>query len=490
MFFRSERGIGRGEAPESQSEAPFFAAFMVTCTVAVFIFHFYYQNLNWTAALSVSMIVFGITILRVELGVFILVLSMLLSPEINAGVVGPAAERALNIRYDDILILVIFAGVVVKLGFEGGGNLWCRSPANTGIFAYYLVCVISTLFALQRSLPAWDRNTAFFVMLKMLEFYMVFILVGRAIRSLGEIENQLKAFFLVAVIVSIYATYSIRTLDRVSAPFEQGGTEPNTLGGYLTIVMCLASGLFVHAPTRRKKFLFLMLAVSAFVPFLYTLSRASYFSFTVGLAVLALLSKRFVIILLIGAVLVASPLLMPEKVKERVNMTFIGEPLIIGGRDTGLTADKSTQERIHVWRKARHTLRWSPWYGGGISWETVLDSQYARVVIETGLLGFAAFLYMLYRLMLTSWQAYKWSPHWVGRGVALGTLAATVGMAVHSLGTISFLIVRIMMPFWYLMALTAVVRWQAIVYHAEKELEQPPAVQTVPGQAIPQPVMR
>lgn len=466
MLFRSEQGIGRGETPESQLEVPFFIAFTLLSGCIVLGFHLYFHQTSWTVALAASFLVFGLTFIRVEFGVFMLVLSMLLSPEISVGAVGAAAERTLNIRYEDILIVVVFAGVLLKLGFERDGTLWRVSPVNMGIAAYYTVCVLSTLLAYRLSLPAWDERSAFFVMLKMLEFYMVFVLVSRSIRTMNDVRYQLAAFFVVALVVAVYATYSIRLLDRVSAPFEQGGTEPNTLGGYLTIVMCVAAGLMVHAPTRAKRLLFLALVVVAFIPFLYTLSRASYFSFMVALAALGLRSKQFVFIALIAGVIVVSPFIMPEKVKARVNMTFEGEPVVIAGMDTGLTADKSTQERIYVWGKVRHTLRWAPWFGGGVSWETVLDSQYARVLIETGVIGFCAFLFLLYRILLTTHQAYMWSPDWVGKGLALGAFAATIGMIVHSLGTISFLIVRIMMPFWYVLGLTAVVRWRALLHHA------------------------
>jgi hypothetical protein len=34
-FFRSERGIGRGEVAESQLEVPMFAAFMLLCSAAL-----------------------------------------------------------------------------------------------------------------------------------------------------------------------------------------------------------------------------------------------------------------------------------------------------------------------------------------------------------------------------------------------------------------------------------------------------------------------
>ena len=90
----------------------------------------------------------------------------------------------------------------------------------------------------------------------------------------------------------------------------------------------------------------------------------------------------------------------------------------------------------------------------GVSWDTVLDSQYARVLIESGLVGMAAFIFMLSRMIRTSWQAFRWNSYWVLKGLSLGMMVTAIGLIVHGLGTISFLIVRIMKPFWLLMGLT------------------------------------
>jgi len=261
----------------------------------------------------------------------------------------------------------------------------------------------------------------------------------------------------------------MRTLSRVSAPFEaRGGTEPNSFGGYLTLVISVAIGLFIHAPTSKKKLMFFSIAVMAFIPFLYTLSRASYIALLAAILVLGILGRKLLILGLVAAILLGSPILMPEEIKDRVNYTFqrgAGEPLIMAGQDTGLKIDKSTHERIYVWRKVSFILHVAPWFGGGISWETVLDSQYARVILETGLIGLAAFLFMQFRLLRTTREARRWSRDWLCRGLGLGMSGATIGLIVHSLGTISFLIVRIMEPFWFLMALTAVARSLAIDGH-------------------------
>ncbi len=311
---------------------------------------------------------------------------------------------------------------------------------------------------------------------------MVFILVGSALRTLDDVRKQLTFFFVVATIVCAYGIYGIRALHRVTAPFEGGrGAEPNTFGGYVIIVMSVAGGLFITAPNRRIKLICLFLIVAAFIPFLYTLSRASYVAFLVALLALGITSRKLVILATLIAILCLYPILAPKEIQDRVNYTFQrggGKPLVIAGRDTGLQVDKSTHERLYVWAKVRYNLKVWPWFGGGVSWETVYDSHYARVIIETGLLGFAAFLFMQYRILRTTHEAYRWSRNWLARGLALGAHTATIGLIVHAMGTISFLIIRIMEPFWFILALTVVVRAIAV----EDHLRRPTGQQDLPQQ--------
>ena len=465
FFLPPERGIGRGEIAESHIEAPFIAVFMLLSALALVGFHVYLQNTSYTAALAVSMLVFGVTLVRVEYGLYILVIAMLMSPEIQAGSVGARNERTINLRYDDVLIGIIFLAVLVRQAFERRPLIYRNSPINSGIFLYGLVCILSTLGALRMSVPAWDRSVAFFVMAKMFEFYMIFFMVGVAIRDREEVRRQLTVFFFVSVLVCTYAIMSIGTSSRVSAPFDSGGTEPTTLGGYLTILICVALGLFAYAPTRKKKYLFALLALIAFIPFIMTLSRASYIALLVAMTALSIVGRQRIIIVAVALILILSPILMPQDVKDRVNYTFqrgTGVPVSIPGVDTDLQIDKSTYERIYIWKKVRFNLGVWPWLGGGISWENVLDSQYARILIETGILGFTAFAFLLFQIMRTTRQAFRWSRDWMLKGLSLGMVATTVGLIVHGMGTISFLIVRIMEPFWFLLALCVVARHIAL----------------------------
>ena len=470
LFGNADRGIGRGEVAESRIEAPFLAAFMVLCAMVLLLVHLRFQHYALTVALAVTMIAFGATVVRVDLGVAILVVVMLMAPEIDLA--GKAtSEHTLNIRYDDVLIVVIFFGVLVKTAFDGRGAFWRPNPLNGPIVLHYLVCIMATLLAVRANLGAWDRRNAFFVILKMAEYYMVFLLTANALNTLRDVRRQLTLFFAVAAFLSLYAMISAEPGERIGTPFQPQGPEPNTMGGYLIVVMSVAIGLMTQAPHWRQRALFLALMMSAFLPFLFTLSRASYFGALVAFVTLGALGRKWYLLAAVALTLALSPVIMPEAVKERVNYTFQrgeGEPIVIAGRPTGLQVDKSTYERIYVCEKVKFILHVAPWFGGGVGWGKILDSQYARVIMETGLIGLAAFVFLQWRLFRTCRETYRWSRVWMARGLGLGMAAATAGLVAHSFGTISFLIVRIMEPYWLLMALVVVARAAAIEDYARQ----------------------
>ena len=60
---------------------------------------------------------------------------------------------------------------------------------------------------------------------------------------------------------------------------------------------------------------------------------------------------------------------------------------------------------------------------------------------------------------------------------------ATAALIIHSFGTISFLIVRIMEPYWFLIALTVSIRNEAIAVHTNRLLGQRRAAAPPPPEA-------
>ncbi|MBU4583312.1 MAG: hypothetical protein KKH02_13030, partial [Proteobacteria bacterium] len=99
-----------------------------------------------------------------------------------------------------------------------------------------------------------------------------------------------------------------------------------------------------------------------------------------------------------------------------------------------------------------------PLIGYGVTGYSFLDAQYPRVLAETGLLGlffFMALLIAIYRNALQTRRRYADDPFYLG--VSTGFLAGFFAMLTHAIGTNTFIIVRIMEPFWFLTAIVIMI---------------------------------
>jgi O-antigen ligase len=265
------------------------------------------------------------------------------------------------------------------------------------------------------------------------------------------------AAFLTAGVVSAIGLAQIPSGNRVSAPFEGEAGEPNTFGGYLLLMMGLLVGLALETQHMRVRLWSTGLAAIMFVPFTFTLSRASYLGLLPMLLTLAVFSRnRRVVVVALGFTLLLSPLLLtdlvPRVVKERIAYTFTPEAGQTTVRVGKVAFDPSTSERLAAMRDAVNGWIRRPILGYGVTGFRFLDAQYFRTLVETGIVGFAAFVWLVISTLRSAGDSLALLRDSDDRGVVVGFLAGTVGLLVHAIGSNTFIIIRIMEPFWFFMA--------------------------------------
>jgi O-antigen ligase len=149
--------------------------------------------------------------------------------------------------------------------------------------------------------------------------------------------------------------------------------------------------------------------------------------------------------------LVASPVLWtlaPAPVTKRVSYTFKPEHRHPTTQIGSIAFDPSTSARFASFKEAFDGWTMRPILGWGITGFLFMDSQYARSLVETGLVGFLAFLWLVRSILRNAYHSFRTSVEGDERGLALGFLAGTAGLLFHAIGSNSFIIVRIMEPFW------------------------------------------
>jgi O-antigen ligase len=140
--------------------------------------------------------------------------------------------------------------------------------------------------------------------------------------------------------------------------------------------------------------------------------------------------------------------------------------------------DTSTSARLASWKEALQDWPKHPLFGYGVTGYGFIDAQYPRVLVETGLLGFIAFIYLLFsifKVTLNNLTNLK-TPYF--QGLAIGFFAGFVGLIVHAIGANTFIIVRIMEPFWFFAGIVVVMPAME-----RQQAEQTEAV-IAPGKAL------
>src|SRR6266436_1146049 len=380
---------------------------------------------------------------------------MLLSPQFGSGGGAIAEGRRIVVRGEDILLLVVALSWLAKTAVNKELGLAVKTPLNRPILAYVVATVLATLIGYATGTVA-GFGGAFYV-LKYVEYFVVYYMVVNNLIDHRQAWRLVTAAFLTAVIVSLIGMTQIPGGQRVSAPFEGKEGEPNTFGGYLLLLIAVAGGIALETARLRTRAIYLGLAGLMSIPFMFTLSRTSYVGAIPAVATLAVLSsrRRLMIVGLIAAA-VASPavmVLLPDSVTKRVLYTFEperGQPTVRVGA-VGL--DPSTSARLISVKQAFEGFTHRPIFGYGVTGFAFMDQQFARTLVETGVVGLATFLALVWALLKAGMVSFRTLTVPEDRGLALGFVAGTVGLLGHALGANTFIIVRIMEPFWFFAAI-------------------------------------
>ncbi|MEW6333422.1 MAG: O-antigen ligase family protein [Thermodesulfobacteriota bacterium] len=437
---------------------PFLAVFLITLAGGMLLPHIS----TGIAFMAVGAIILALVcFMNPAIGLYILICAMLLGPQFMAG--GAAGEgvrgRGLTLRLDDFLLLVIGISWFLSTAINKERGLFLKTPLNRYIAYYFIICLVSTLIGY--IMGRVKGVAGIFFVLKYFEYYIVYFMAVNYLKEKKQMERMVFTMLIVCLIVSAIAIYQIPSGVRVSAPFEGPEGEPNTLGGYLVLMLSLVLGLlYSQYGTGKQKLLFGALIFSILIALAGTLSRSAWLALGPMLLTLIFFSKRkLVIIIPLLCMVILSGFLLPSSVKERALYTFTQKAeegqLKIGG----FRIDTSTSARLTSWKTVltRDFIQ-QPLLGYGVTGHSFLDAQYPRVLAETGLLGFLFFTALMVAICRNALQIRRrYADDRFYLGISTGFLAGFFAMLTHAIGANTFIIVRIMEPFWFLTAIVIMI---------------------------------
>jgi len=425
---------------------------IISILTLVFLSAFFFSLRDLSPTYTVGIIFllgfFLVSFINIRVGFVLVILAFLLSPEVNLPM---SSIRGFTIRVEDTLIIVLILAWLGRLAMGLQKHFIISTPLNLPL----VLIVVWNIICSWRAIAAGMVDTNFCILtnLKIIEFFLIYFLVANNLNDAKEAKFILYVLLIVALIIGVYAVFQIPktkifTENRLTAPFE-GKPEPNTLGAYLAIFFGIALSIFIYSEKSLLKKLCAVLILLLPFPIMFSFSRSAYIASIAVALLLAVISRRKWLIATLIVFLLLSPFILPKAVINRALYNF-QDPRYFG------FLDPSAAERVGAFSKAWYYIKTYPILGGGVAaGGGVLDSQYARIIIDTGLIGLALFLWLIFRLLGLGIRLFRSTTEGWIKGIAIGFVAVVVGLMLHCLGNITFYIVRIAEPFWALAALIA-----------------------------------
>ncbi|MBI3999979.1 MAG: O-antigen ligase family protein [Candidatus Omnitrophica bacterium] len=365
-----------------------------------------------------------------------------------------------------ILFVIFFCWLQNR---KKGEALWISSPLNLPIFLFSGVAVVSILQGVLYGF-GFMASTAAELMRRWLTPFLLYFLILNVASDRKTIRNLALIIMSVAVLVSLMALY-----DYLAEDDRIGGiaNDPNLLAAFFNYYMFLPLGFFLCNLDRLKYW-------SALIPFLIffrgimvTFSRGGYFAFVCGLYAVTFFKNKllFLLLLILSCLVFVNPTLLPRGIQYRLNQTFVKEPVSADQQNWEQVLDKSSRDRIRIWRGALQMIHEHPVTGIGFNlfqpkiqhyWSGTgpMDAHntYLLIAAEMGIPALMVFLWMIWIVFWNTRLLYVASSDLFARGLALGFLGGIFSFFASNLYVNDLNSPEISSYFWILAALVMKLR--------------------------------
>jgi O-antigen ligase len=338
----------------------------------------------------------------------------------------------INIRVDDVLILVFFARTI----------LWAPSQASRmqkSIFTwqalFFFACIVSIIVETARGTPPGGYETA-----KMARCAAIVLAIPRLVQS----ERRLRFFVSglvcagIAVVVQIHehlgeaATRDFANFQQLKSAATFSTWNPNTIGqAGILFVFAAALGGIIFSKTLAHRILWPSFAtVFALLPALVYV-RGTSLSIAAGFIVFFCMTRRWKWVLVLAAVCLGAIFYLHARDSQ----------LLEDATTVNLATGQGLSHRFDRWDMALQAIQKQPVVGHGFGQElpylTLIGSEgrahdaYLTVWIELGLGGLLVFAAAIFQFLRAGFFLYR-APHFRSQGAPI--LALIVALCLDSVG--------------------------------------------------------
>lgn len=364
--------------------------------------------------------------------IYLSFLSMPISPSIPIFTLRHVVTAELSDFVVMITVFIFFLNYVLGHSKKKGFDPFIAIP----LFIFLVVNVLIIFLAYYRHFQIGLIYSSLGHLLKWSGYVLLYLAIFKTFDQEKDFINLLKLIIFVFAAGSLVTIYRYLTHSAMEGgrTYRAGGWFEgiNSLGVVLAMIMVFSFNLFISGKSKKvfPNYLFYILWCTMLVALLSTLSRTAWVSMGGGIVILSFVrGRRYLGVLFIVATALVF-LAMGQPIERRIEMTFTEQPW------STLPIDLGGREGIQ--KVALNRILKSPLVGVGFSnfsqflMGTTPHNQYLSVLGESGVFGFAAFLFLIYRLLRANIFLMKNHPYPFFRECGIGSFCVFLILFVTS----------------------------------------------------------
>jgi putative inorganic carbon (hco3(-)) transporter len=433
-------------------------------------------------------------------------LSAILDRYVVAGLLPTSLSFATHASSESLLAVV---AIVITATAWRRGALWAAiwHPASAFLAAFLALALVSAL--LNRVPPVQGAAGIFFTLDAAVLFYLVRMVgfnVRQALLAVSALVGLLFAAGIIAILQALIRPDILgmtALLGRFGEAYRLASIfgDPNVFAALISAAAPFAAVAFVHAPSRRDRWISAVVLFTMVLPLWLTFSRGGWIGMIAGFSLaMVILDWR---VWFVGAVTVGLAFVVATTMPRDLAGPIGGQtpPSIIDSTvKRGETIGAGTDLRFLFIKNAVPILKDHPllgvgpgMYGGAAAdifgtpiyaeykttklfinpAQNTVDDFWLHILIEAGILGTLAFIG---GLLAIGWPILRLARRSKARRriVLVGIVAATLSLAVNSTTTMLLEANSVAFVFWFLLGL------------GSSLVDEPPESELAAGQDLPE----
>ena len=385
-------------------------------------------------------LVFGLLVFSVliskkpTLGLFLYIISLSLSgifridlyrKTIAIAEPGVAGE---GISLSFLFFLFVFCLWLMRILILGKSISFLKLPLIFSFTAFLTVTFISVIYA-------EDSQTAFSLYVRYIYWFLMYLMVISLVRNRLTLERILWCFIISAFVISLHSLYiffihkEVGYILGVYSLFR----NKNAVGDYLIGIIPIALAMFLAEENRTRKLFLIVSILFSVLVLILLLSRAAWLAISLALLIFYLKNRKAAVFLIICVIIIiSSKNFYPVEVKYAYHSFYdrqYDEQYFssFNRREQGYKKTLDVFKRYPIWGVGRGNFRY---FNDGFN----SHSGYLGALVETGTIGFLAFLFLIlkfYKITLTALRKlYRNMPDYK---LLMGLIAGVTSILLHNI---------------------------------------------------------